>query len=485
MATLFNEFELSDATKRSLEQMGFESATAIQADTIPVALEGRDLIGQAQTGTGKTVAFAIPLVERIDSSNTEIGGLVLTPTRELCIQVAEEISKVGRFKSIRVLSIYGGQDIGRQIRALRNRPHIIVATPGRLIDHLNRGTVKLQSVQMAVLDEADEMLDMGFIEDIEGILNQCPRERQTLLFSATMKPGVKTLAKKFMHDSVHIAVKAQEVTVPLIEQVYYEVHERQKLDVLTRLLDIQNPELAIIFGRTKRRVDELMGALQTRGYLADGLHGDMSQGQRDAVMRKFRDGGIEVLVATDVAARGLDVSGVTHVFNFDMPQDVDSYVHRIGRTGRAGMTGLAATFVTPREIEHLHQIERVTKRRIERRPLPTVTEARMGMQRMAMEQLMKVVNEDDLGGYRIMAEELLEEYDSILLVSAALRAMSKTNREIPITLTEEKPLRVKKPPRFGGGNQRRDSRFHGYPQARESRHYRNRDASGRDSRREK
>lgn len=479
ISTLFQDLGLSSQTMKSLEQMGFESATAIQAEAIPITLTGRDVIGQAQTGTGKTVAFAIPLVERVDGTRPDIQGLVLTPTRELCIQVAEEVAKVGVGKSVRVLSVYGGQDIGRQMRALRNLPQVIVATPGRLIDHLNRRTIKLHAVQLAVLDEADEMLDMGFIEDIETILRTCPTDRQTLLFSATMKPGVKMLATKFMRDAVQVAVKTQEVTVPLIEQVYYEIPERQKLDVLSRLLDIQNPELAIIFGRTKRRVDELSGALQTRGYLAEGLHGDMSQGQRDTVMRKFRDGGIDVLVATDVAARGLDVSGVSHVFNFDMPQDVDSYVHRIGRTGRAGTRGIAATFVTPREMEHLHQIERVTKRRLERRALPTLAEARMGLQRMAIEQITKVVEKEELGGYRIMAEELLDQYDSVALVSASLRLLSKANREIPVTLTEEKPLRARKPSRVG--NRRKDTRFHGHRDAREARRYRRREESeGRD-----
>jgi len=469
---------------KSLEQMGFESATSIQAETIPVALSGRDVIGQAQTGTGKTVAFAIPVVERVDVENNDIQGLILTPTRELCIQVAEEIAKVGMHKRVRVLSIYGGQDISRQIRSLKNYPHIIVATPGRLIDHLKRRTVKLSNVNTVVLDEADEMLDMGFIEDIEMILNQCPAERQTLLFSATIKPGVKTLSKKFMRESVQIAVKNQEVTVPSIEQVYFEVPERQKLDVLTRLLDIQNPELAIVFGRTKRRVDELMSALQTRGYLADGLHGDMSQGQRDSVMKKFRDGGLEVLVATDVAARGLDVSGVTHVFNFDMPQDVDSYVHRIGRTGRAGMAGVAATFVTPRETEHLHQIERSTKRKIERQPLPTITEARIGMQRIAMEQLIEAATQDNLGGYKSLAEELLDQYDSIALVSPGLRILSKTPPEVPVNLSEEKPLRVKKSPNTPNmpAGKKREGFRSGSGQSRPMGRYHNREQGDRRSR---
>ncbi|MFC4766547.1 DEAD/DEAH box helicase [Effusibacillus consociatus] len=441
----FMDLNLSRPVMKALEEMGFESATSIQAQAIPVALTGRDMIGQAQTGTGKTVAFSIPMVEMVNTDEDYVQGLILTPTRELCIQVAEEIGKVGLYKRVRTLPIYGGQDINRQIKALKNRPHVIIATPGRLIDHINRRTIRLNTIKMVVLDEADEMLDMGFVEDIESILKTCPDNRQTLLFSATMKPAVKSLAQKFMKDIEHVAVKAQEVTVPLIEQVYYEVPERQKLDVLTRLLDIQNPELAIVFGRTKRRVDELMNALITRGYQADGLHGDLSQRQRDTVMRKFRDGAVDILVATDVAARGLDVSGVTHVYNFDIPQDIDSYVHRIGRTGRAGKSGIATTFVTPREVEHLHQIERITKRKITKLPLPTIAEARLGKQRIAMDQLVDAVAHNDLSGFKNLAEELLEQHDSLTLVSAALKLLTKNTSEVPVTLTAEQPLRVKGP----------------------------------------
>ncbi|EPZ43486.1 DEAD/DEAH box helicase [Alicyclobacillus acidoterrestris] len=440
---LFSELNLSEPVLKALGNMGFESATDIQSQAIPVAMTGQDVIGQAQTGTGKTVAFSIPVVEFVDTKSESLQALILTPTRELCIQVAEEIIKVGSVKGVRVLAVYGGQDIGRQIRALRNRPHVVVATPGRLMDHMNRRTVRLDGVRVAVLDEADEMLDMGFVEDIETILAECPAERQTLLFSATMKPGVRELAKKFMRDFVVVSAKASEVTVPSIEQVYYEVSEAQKLNVLTRLLDIQSPELAIVFGRTKRRVDELTSALQTRGYIADGLHGDLSQKQRDNVMSKFRDGGLDVLVATDVAARGLDVSGVTHVYNFDIPQDIDSYVHRIGRTGRAGKSGIAATFVTPREIDHLHHIERVTKRKITRKPLPTYIEARESKQRVAMEQLLESSQNEDLGAFRHLAEELLENQDSITVVSAAIKLLTKGTQEVPITLTAERPVRIR------------------------------------------
>lgn len=441
----FTDLNISGPVMRALEQMGFESATPIQAQAIPIALTGRDLIGQAQTGTGKTVAFSIPMIESIEPANPTIQGLILTPTRELCIQVAEELARVGQFKRIRSLPVYGGQDISRQLRSLRNHPHVIIATPGRLLDHLNRGTIRLDDVRVSVLDEADEMLDMGFIEDIETILSKCPTERQTLLFSATMKPGVRELARKFMRDIEIITTEDHQVTVPSIEQVFYEVRERQKLDLLTRLFDIQNPELAIVFGRTKRRVDELISALQTRGYTADGIHGDLSQRQRDAVMQKFREGNIEILVATDVAARGIDVTGVTHVFNFDMPQDVDSYVHRIGRTGRAGKEGLASTFVTPREVDYLHQIERVTKRRIQKLPMPTLAEAMEGKQRLAMEQLAEVIGTEDFGGFKSMAEELLEEHDSISVVAAALKLLTKDTKEVPISLTEEQPVRSRRP----------------------------------------
>ncbi|EXX85542.1 DEAD/DEAH box helicase, partial [Paenibacillus darwinianus] len=331
----FAEFGLEAKVLQAITELGFEESTPIQDKAIPIALSGTDLIGQAQTGTGKTAAFGIPLINKIPVSEERIVALIMTPTRELAIQVADEIGKLARYKGVRTLPIYGGQEIGRQIRALKKRPHIIIGTPGRLLDHINRKTIKLDDVQTVVLDEADEMLDMGFMEDITSILSLVPEERQTMLFSATMPPNIQKLAQQFLRNPEHVSVIPKNITAPSIEQAYIEVHERQKFEAISRLLDMESPELAIVFGRTKRRVDELSEALQKRGYSADGLHGDLSQNQRDAVMRKFRDGSIDVLVATDVAARGLDVSGVTHVINFDLPQDPESYVHRIGRTGRA------------------------------------------------------------------------------------------------------------------------------------------------------
>lgn len=435
--------------------MGFEEATAIQVQTIPTALEGKDLIGQAQTGTGKTAAFGIPLVERLDEQSGNVQGIVLTPTRELAVQVAEEINKIAQFKNISALPIYGGQDITRQIKALKKRPQIIVATPGRFMDHMRRRTIRLDAIEIVVLDEADEMLNMGFIDDIKEILQEVPDQRQTLLFSATMPRAIQEIAQQFMNEPTMISVKAKEVTVPNIEQQYMEVAEKQKFDVLCRLLDIHSPELAIIFGRTKRRVDELSEALTKRGYGAEGIHGDLNQAKRDSVLRKFKEGTIEVLVATDVAARGLDISGVTHVFNFDIPQDSESYVHRIGRTGRAGKTGLAITFVTPREIDHLRLIERATNRRMERRSVPSMSEALEGQQRMALEKLLEASGRDNLTAYKTLAEQLLEDVDSVTLVSAALKLLTKEPDTTPIHLTEEAPIRVgrKKAPYKGKGGQ--------------------------------
>lgn len=470
MAT-FNDFGLSSDILRSLSNMGFEEATPIQEQTIPLALEGGDLIGQAHTGTGKTAAFGIPLVQNFPVEIEQIQGIVLTPTRELAVQVAEELNRIGQFKGIRTLPIYGGQDINRQIRALKKRPHIIVSTPGRLMDHMRRKTIRLNQIKAVILDEADEMLNMGFVEDIEAILKDVPEDRQTLLFSATMPRPIQILAQRFMRNPEIIRIEAKQVTMPNISQSYMEVLERQKFDVLCRLLDIQSPDSAIVFGRTKRRVDEIYEGLSKRGYSTEGIHGDMTQSKRDIVMRQFREGVIEVLVATDVAARGLDISGVTHVYNFDIPQDPESYVHRIGRTGRAGKTGMAITFVTPREISHLKVIENMTKGRIPRQPVPTIKEAIEGQQRLAVEKLLLTVEKEDLKNYKALAEGLLEETDSVALLSAALKMLTKEPNKAPVELTEVKPLRMKKAKNMntgfkgyhrGGGKQKAPGKGSGF-----------------------
>lgn len=440
----FGDLGLSRPVIQSISNMGFEEPTPIQEQTIPVAMTGRDLIGQAHTGTGKTAAFGIPLVEKIGVELDQIQAIVLTPTRELAVQVAEELNKVGQYKGIRTLPIYGGQDINRQIRALSKKPHIIVGTPGRLMDHMRRRTLRLHQIEMVVIDEADEMLNMGFIEDIETILREIPKERQTLLFSATIPRPIQMLAQQFMKDPAMISIRSKEVTVPNTEQYYMEVQEKQKFDVLCRMLDIQSPALAIIFGRTKRRVDELSEGLNKRGYSVEGIHGDLTQSKRDSVMRQFREGIIEILVATDVAARGLDISGVTHVYNFDIPQDPESYVHRIGRTGRVGQAGQAITFVTPREIDHLHAIENMTNKRIMRKPIPTINEAVVGQQRLTIDKLLQVIETEDTRQYKGLAEELLEDNDSVILLSAALKMLTKEPDNTPIQLTEEAPFRVKR-----------------------------------------
>lgn len=432
----FYELGLSEKLVKATVEMGFEETTPIQELTIPLLMQGRDVIGQAQTGTGKTAAFGIPLIESIEVEPV-IKGLVVTPTRELAVQVAEEINRIGQFKGVRALPVYGGQDINRQIRALKNKPQIIVGTPGRLIDHIRRKTVRLQNVTMVVIDEADEMLNMGFIEDIETILQELPEERQTLLFSATMPKPVKLLAQSFMNNPELVSVKTKEVTVPSIEQIYYEVMDKLKFDVLCRLLDIQSPELAIVFCRTKRRVDEVYEALNKRGYLAEALHGDLTQTKRNSVLKNFKEGETEILVATDVAARGLDINGVTHVYNFDIPQDAESYVHRIGRTGRAGKKGMAITFVTPREISHLRTIEQVTKRKILRQPIPTVKEAVEGQRKLTVDKLMNAVDEGDFSHYRELAESLLEGIDSVTLLSAALKLLTKESNATSVKLFDE------------------------------------------------
>jgi ATP-dependent RNA helicase DeaD len=460
--TKFEELGLSQATLKAVLTMGFEEATPIQAETIPLSLENKDLIGQAQTGTGKTAAFGIPLVEKIDVSKEAIQGIIIAPTRELAIQVSEELYKIGSGKRVRVLPIYGGQDISRQIRSLKKAPHIIVGTPGRVLDHINRKTMRLDTVNTVILDEADEMLNMGFIEDIESILSSTPSERQTLLFSATMPGPIQRMAEKFMKDPQIVRVKTKELTMPLIEQYYLEVQERNKFDVLTRLLDIQSPELAIVFGRTKRRVDELSEALTLRGYTAEGIHGDLSQAKRLQVLRKFKEGTIDVLVATDVAARGLDISGVTHVYNFDIPQDPESYVHRIGRTGRAGKSGMALTFITPREKSYLAVVERTTKRKMEKMKAPTLDEALEGQQRAVVDKILQTIDSNNLHYYKAAADELLEANDAQTVVAAVLKMLTKEPDTTPIKLSDESPLPQKRErksyDRSGGGDRDRRRR---------------------------
>jgi ATP-dependent RNA helicase DeaD len=359
---LFKDLNLSAEMQRALDDMGFEEPTPIQAQTIPHILDGKDVIGQAQTGTGKTCAFGIPSVEMIDPDNADIQVLILSPTRELAIQISEELKSISKYKQgIRSLPIYGGQSIERQISALKKRPQIIIGTPGRVMDHMRRRTLKLGSLKMVILDEADEMLNMGFREDIDTILERVPENRQTVFFSATMPKEIIDLTSKYQKDPVSIKVVHKQLTVPSIEQYYLELSESSKAETLSRLIDANDFHLSLVFCNTKKRVDELTQQMQSRGYSAEALHGDLKQDQRNKVMDRFRKGNIEILVATDVAARGIDVDNIEAVFNYDIPNDTEYYVHRIGRTGRAGKAGKSFTFAVGRDIYRLRDIQRHTK----------------------------------------------------------------------------------------------------------------------------
>ena len=346
--------QLSKEIYQAVLDMGFEEATPIQSQAIPLVKAGKDIIGQSQTGTGKTAAFGIPCLERIDPDDRRLQALILCPTRELAIQVSEEFRKLLKYKdNIRVVPIYGGQPIDRQILARKKGAQVVIGTPGRVMDHMRRRTLKMETVQMMILDEADEMLDMGFREDIETILVKIPEDHQTLLFSATLSPEILDITRRFQRDPEYVKIVRKELTVPNIEQYYFDVKEKTKLEALTRIIDVYMPNLAMVFCNTKKRVDDLVELLQGRGYFAEGLHGDLKQAQRDKVMQKFRNGTIEILVATDVAARGIDVDDIDIVFNYDVPQDEEYYVHRIGRTGRAGRSGKAFTFCVGLSLIHI------------------------------------------------------------------------------------------------------------------------------------
>ncbi|WP_071131712.1 degradosome RNA helicase CshA [Enterococcus timonensis] len=445
----FRELGLAKDLLSAVEKAGFEEATPIQEATIPLALAGRDVIGQAQTGTGKTAAFGLPMIQKIDVKSNNLQGLVIAPTRELAIQTQEELYRLGRDKKIKVQVVYGGADISRQIRGLKDHPHIVVGTPGRLLDHINRHTLKLATVETLVLDEGDEMLNMGFLEDIEKIIKEVPEERQTLLFSATMPDAIKRIGVHFMKNPEHVKIKTKQMTAEHIEQYYVRAKEFEKFDVMTRLFDVQSPELTIIFGRTKRRVDELARGLEMRGYKAEGIHGDLSQQKRMSVLKSFKSGQLDILVATDVAARGLDISGVTHVYNYDIPQDPESYVHRIGRTGRAGKSGVSVTLVTPNEMGYLHVIEDLTKKKMEPLRPPTEKEALEGQLGAAVEEIEAKLDENGLDFYMETAESLVEKYEAKDLVALLLKTLAKPATAIPVKITPERPLTGKK---FGKNN---------------------------------
>ncbi|PZE19769.1 DEAD/DEAH box helicase [Paenibacillus xerothermodurans] len=368
-SNLFAALGIDEQMAEALRQHGYTQPTPIQKEAIPVILSGADVIAQAQTGTGKTLAFVLPILESIEETKDYTQALIVTPTRELAIQIAGEVRKWAPMKGVRVLAAYGGQDVERQLKQLEGSVHMIIATPGRLLDHLRRGTVNLQRLSTLVLDEADQMLHMGFLQEVEDIIIQTSPKRQTLLFSATMPGPIRNLAKGYMKQPEEIKVKSKQITLTEIEQIAVKTTDRGKQEALFRLLEEYRPFLAMIFCRTKLRASKLNQALQEAGYASDELHGDLTQAKREQVMKRFRDAKIQLLVATDIAARGLDVEGITHVFNYDMPHDVESYIHRIGRTGRAGQRGMAVTMVTPRDQGALAEIERGINAELPRRTM--------------------------------------------------------------------------------------------------------------------
>lgn len=416
----FDELNILPQILRGIKDMGFEEATPIQAQAIPVVMSGRDVIGQAQTGTGKTAAFGIPMLQKVDPSLKKTQVIVLSPTRELAIQVAEELHNLCKYlHGIKILPVYGGQDISKQIRSLKGGVQIIVGTPGRVMDHLRRKTIRCDYVHTIVLDEADEMLNMGFREDIETVLEYIPQERQTVLFSATMPKPILDITKKYQTDAVTIKVVKKELTVSNIEQFYYDVKRKDKVDVLTRLLDYHNPKVSIVFCNTKKQVDELSRELSARGYFAEGLHGDMKQVQRDRVMANFRKGKTDILIATDVAARGIDVDDVEAVFNFDIPQDDEYYVHRIGRTGRAGRTGKAFSFVKGKEVYKLKDIMRYCKTKIYAQPIPSSEDVAQIKAEKVMDNIATIIEEEDLRDMINLIEKEVNDSDFTAMDIAA------------------------------------------------------------------
>ena len=422
----FDELNIDERILRAIEDMGFEETSPIQTQAIPAVCEGIDVVGQAQTGTGKTAAYTIPMLMKIDPQIKKPQAIVLCPTRELAVQVAEEIRKLAKYMSdIKVLPVYGGQEIVRQIKSLKTGVQIIVGTPGRVMDHMRRKTVKFDNINMVILDEADEMLDMGFREDMETILTETPEDRQTVMFSATMPNAIMDIARNFQKDARIIKVVRKELTVSNIEQFYYEVRPKNKTEVLCRLIDIYNPRLSVVFCNTKRQVDELISELKGRGYFADGIHGDMKQQQRDRVMDDFRSGKVDILIATDVAARGIDVDDVDMVFNYDIPQDEEYYVHRIGRTGRAGRSGMALSFISGKEVYKLKDIERYCKTKILAKPVPSLDDVKNTKLDNMFDKIRQTIEEGGLTDMVNLVEEHVnqEEYTSMDMAAALLKML--------------------------------------------------------------
>jgi ATP-dependent RNA helicase DeaD len=420
---VFSQLDLMEPVARAIKEMGFETPTPIQARSIPVLLEGHDLIGQAQTGTGKTAAFAIPLIHKVDLSSLDTQALVLAPTRELAVQVAEGIYELAKHTGLRIVPIYGGQPIDRQFRALRAGAQIVVGTPGRVMDHMRRGSLQLDQVKFCALDEADEMLALGFLEDIETILSALPEERQTAFFSATIPPRVSGLMKRFLRNPERVTIEAKKRTLDTTNQAYYEVPPGQKFEALVRVLDMETPGPTFVFCRTRQETQDLAEGLRLRGYNAEPIHGDMSQTERERVLRRFRDEQCDLLIATDVAARGLDIENVTHVINYDIPWDVEQYIHRIGRTGRAGRSGDAITLVVGRERRQLKLIEQQIGARIKPVRLPTAADIAARRRAVFKESLREALQAGEFESYLETVTELCEEFDTTEIAAAAIQLL--------------------------------------------------------------
>lgn len=449
----YEDSKIDKRILRGIKEMGFEVMTPIQANAIPLLLEGKDIIGQAQTGTGKTAAFGIPLIQKVDSEDKHLQAIVLCPTRELAIQAAEELRKLAKFMhGIKILPIYGGQDINTQIRSLKSGVQVVVGTPGRVMDHMRRHTMKLSTIKLMVLDEADEMLNMGFREDIETILKGIPEEHQTALFSATMPQAIMDITNMYQNNPELVKITRKELTIPLVKQYYYEVNGKNKADVICRLLDYYNPKRSMIFCNTKRMVDELAENLKGRGYFADGLHGDLSQRQRDLVMNRFRNNKTDILIATDVAARGIDVDDIEAVFNYDVPQDIEYYVHRIGRTGRAGRKGRSFTLVYGREIYKLREIEKSCKTKVKLRGIPSANDVTEIKAQKCLTQALEVLNEKDISVVEKYIEDKINEEDITALELAA--AFLKLNMGEEVKDIETVPYVEKRRGMRNGGSRR-------------------------------
>jgi len=449
MTTEFESFGLHPELMQAITELGFTTPTPIQSGMIPLMLTGVDVIGQAQTGTGKTAAFAFPILQNLEPGQKHPQALVLAPTRELAMQVADAIWNYGQHLQVRVLAIYGGSSYSRQITRLKKGVDVVVATPGRLLDLLERGVLDLSGIRTVVLDEADEMLKMGFIEDVENILAETPETRQTALFSATLPGPIRRLADKYMRDPQSVTIQREQVTAEMIEQRCYLVHEKDKLAALTRLFEVEDVTSALIFVRTRVESGELANELTVRGFPAEALNGDLSQDARERIMARFRNNQIKVLVATDVAARGLDVDDISHVFNYDLPDEAEVYVHRIGRTGRAGKTGVAISLVTPREKRKLYSVERFTHQKFAFQPLPTETDILQKRENELLEKMNVWLNR---GRYKreleLVAEMAEAGHDPLEIAAAALKMARADEKQRPIYSVSEVKKEERKPRKF-------------------------------------